>query len=76
MTRCGQTDGMRLRRCGSKWLEFLILDFGFLIEEEIAHAKPRRGSGRRRGTRRSERDYRCENVKKCEEVKVVLSREF
>ena len=35
----GQTDGMRLRRCGSRWWEFWILEFEFLIEEEIAHAK-------------------------------------
>ncbi len=33
----GQTDGMRLRRCGSRVGEFWILNFGFLIEEEIAH---------------------------------------
>ena len=39
MILLGQTDGMRLRPCGSRWWEFLILDFGFRIEEEIAHAK-------------------------------------
>ena len=27
----GQTDGMRLRRCGSRWWEFLIFDFGLRI---------------------------------------------
>ena len=31
MTLRGQTDGMRLRRCGSKWWEFLILDVECLI---------------------------------------------
>ena len=35
----GQTDGMRLRRCGSRVGEFWILNFGFLIEEEMLRSR-------------------------------------
>ena len=44
-------------REAAKTPRFWMFYFRFLIGEGIAHAKPRRGSGRRRGTQRKMGDW-------------------